>query len=345
MGPIRTIIGVDVGGTKTAAALLRARLPVAGERGAGRRHLQILQRITVASDVSSSEACVDSIVASITPLLAGSMRIEAVGLGVASMVDFAAGIAVHSVHLPLQDVPLRDLLAQRLRLPVVVDNDATVAALGEHRFGAGAGAAEMLMLTLGTGVGGGIICRGRPYRGWSGAGAEFGHMTIDVDGRECPGECPNRGCLEAYASGMAMAIAAEEAARAYPSSAFGRARQRGEHVDGALLSTLALAGDELAVAIVARIGEYLGAGLTTLVNAFNPQVIVIGGGAAASGELLLEPARQVVRERALPPARDEVRVVPALLGPDAGFIGAAALALVELLPEDEDPTARALGAS
>ena len=268
--------------------------------------------------------------ACIADLEHGSGRVEGIGVGVASMVDFAAGHIVESVNLPLVDVPLRDLLQRRFGVPVVIDNDANAAAIGEHAFGAGAGAREMLMLTLGTGVGGGIICGGRPYRGFSGAAAELGHIIIHVNGPKCPANCPNHGCLEAYVAGPAMAAAAR--GRRGPAGLGPRARPRGGHaVDSRLLTRLGLGGDAGAVAVLARLGEYLGAGLVTLVNIFNPEVIVVGGGAAAAGELLLGPARRVLQARGSRPARDQVRVVPAALGPDAGFIGAAALALQRTL--------------
>ena len=183
MSPERTVIGVDIGGTKTAAALLRGQLPQAvSGTPAARETPEILDRFTVLTDASSLRACLDGIVACIADLEHGSGRVEGIGVGVASLVDFAAGHVVESVNLPLIDVPLRDLLQRRFGVPVVIDNDANAAAMGEHAFGAGAGAREMLMLTLGTGVGGGIICGGRPYRGFSGAAAELGHIIIDVNG-------------------------------------------------------------------------------------------------------------------------------------------------------------------
>ena len=176
-------------------------------------------------------------------------------------------------------------------------------------------------------------CGGRPYHGFSGAAAELGHIIVDVNGPPCPANCPNHGCLEAYASGTAMRIAAEAEAQAKPLSALGRALSAGQTVDSRLLTRLALDGDPGARDLITRAGEYLGAGLVTLVNALNPERIVIGGGAAAAGELLLAPARRVLAARALRPARDEVSVVPAALGPDAGMIGAAALALTELFSD------------
>ena len=333
MGPQHTIVGVDIGGTKTAAALLRARLPSAAARSLTPEETpRVESRFTAPTDVSSAAACLDGILRLLEDVVAGAGPVDAVGVGVASMVDFAAGRVVRSVNLPLNDVPLRDLLAARLGVPVVIDNDANAAALGEAVFGAGMGSREMVMLTLGTGVGGGIVCDGRPFRGLTGAGAELGHIIVDVNGPECPADCPNHGCLEAYVAGPAMAAAARAEARAHPESALGRALAAGEPVDGPLLTLLGLEGDPGARAVLAGIGEYLGAGLVTLVNIFNPELVVIGGGAAAAGELLFEPARRVLAARGLQPARDEVRIVPAALGPDAGFIGAAALALVELFP-------------
>lgn len=340
----RTIIGVDIGGTKVAAALLRGRLPAPGARSLAEVETpRVIDRFTVLTDRTSSEACLEGIVSCLADLEHGSGSVEGIGAGVASMVEFAAGRVVDSVNLPLSDVRLRDLLQQRFGVPVVVDNDATAAAIGEHAFGAGVGTREMLMLTLGTGVGGGIICGGRPYRGFSGAAAELGHIMIDVAGPECAAGCPNRGCLEAYVSGTALGAAAVAEARAKPGSALGRALRHGETVDSRLLTKLAVEGDAGAIGVLGRAGEYLGAGITTLVNVFNPQLVVVGGGAAAAGELLLEPARLVVAKRALCPAREQVRIVPAALGPDAGVIGAAALALTELFSADaaEQPGAAA----
>ena len=337
MDPERTIVGVDMGGTKIAAALLRARLP-AGAATAGPTELpagpaelpRVVERAIVPTDQSSAAACLEGLLDCIASVLGAAEGVAAIGLGVASTVDFAGGRIVHSPNLPLNDVALRDVVRERFGIPVVIDNDATVAALGEHLYGAGRGTREMLMLTLGTGVGGGIICGGRPYRGHSGSAGELGHITIDANGRQCPADCPNRGCLEAYVAGPAMAAAAVAEAQAQPASPLGRALLAGEVVDARLLVRLAEGGDVGAVGVLARLGRYLGIGLTTLVNIFNPELIVVGGGAAAAGELLLEPARRELAARALRPARDEVRIVAAVLGPDAGFIGAAALALSEL---------------
>jgi glucokinase len=337
MAPERIVIGVDIGGTKVAAALLRGRLPAAGARSSSEVETpEILDRFTMPTDATSPEATLKTIEDCVADLEHGSGRVEGIGVGVASMVDFAGGRIVESVNLPLADVPLRDLLAERFGVPVVIDNDATAAGIGEWVYGAGVGVSDMIMLTLGTGVGGGIISGGRPLRGASGAAAELGHVIVDVDGPKCPANCPNWGCLEVYAAGPAMGAAARTAAELEPESELGRALAAGRTVDSRLLTRLALEGDAGAIAVLERTGEYLGAGLVTLSNIFDPELFVIGGGAAAAGELLFEPARRVLAARALPPARDRVRVVPAELGADAGFIGAAALALTELFPADRE---------
>lgn len=337
MAPERFVIGVDIGGTKVAAALVRGRLPGTGARTPDEVETpELVDRFTTLHDFTSQESALRGIEDGIADLVHGSRRVEGIGVGVASMVDFAAGRIVESVNLPLADVPLRDLLQERFGVPVVVDNDANAAAIGEWVYGAGAGTRDMIMLTLGTGVGGGIISGGRPLRGSSGAAGELGHIIVEFDGLKCPANCPNWGCLEAYAAGPAMGAAARVVAELEPDSAMGRELAAGHTVDSRLLTRLALDGDADAIAVLDRAGEYLGAGLVSLSNIFDPELFVIGGGAAAAGDLLLEPARRVLATRALPPARDRVRVVPAALGPDAGFIGAAALALTELFPHDRE---------
>jgi glucokinase len=182
------------------------------------------------------------------------------------------------------------------------------------------------MLTIGTGIGGGIIANGEVYRGSTGAGAELGHVVIDQAGPPCQGNCPNRGCVEVLASGTALGREGRIAAETHPESALGRALAAGEEVDGRLVTRAALDGDGIAVEVVATIGRRLGVALSSLANVFEPDVIVIGGGVSAAGELLLEPAREELRSRALAPM-NETRVAAADLGPDAGMIGAAVMAL------------------
>ncbi len=333
----RLVIAVDIGGTKTAAALVRARTLASGAPPpVDVETPEIVDRFAIPTDKSSSDATVSGLVDRLSSLMHSAGGVDAIGVGVASMVDCADGRVVDSVNLPLADLPLHDLLQRRFDLPVVVDNDATAAAIGEWTYGAGAGVRDMIMLTLGTGVGGGIISGGRPLRGFSGAAGELGHLIIDLNGPECPANCPGRGCLEAYVAGPAMGAAALAAARLEPESALGRELAAGRIVDGRVLARLGREGDPVAVGVLNRIGGYLGAGLVSLANIFDPESFVIGGGGAAAGDLILEPARRILATRALPPARDRVRVLPAALGPDAGLFGAAALALGALHTGDAE---------
>jgi len=324
MSTSRSIVGVDLGGTKLAVGLVDDRLGV-------------LHKSVSPSVTESPSACLEAIYGRLDEALREWGPVDAIGVGTASMVNFRAGRIVVSTNLPLRDVALRDVLSDRYGVPVVIDNDATVACLAEFRYGAGIGTTEMVMLTLGTGIGGGIICDGRPYRGFSGAAAELGHMVIQRDGPRCQGNCPNHGCLETFASGSAIGARARVLAEERPRSALGRALATGEAVDGPLVSRLALEGDADAVELITAVGEDLGIGIANLVNIFNPELVVVGGGAAQAADVLLEPARRVVAARALQPQRDEVRIVAAHHGPDAGVLGAAALAVMEAFPEDTPP--------
>ena len=309
-------IGVDLGGTKMAVGVIDGS-----------------QRITYRSTAPSIGLHQDEVLATLERGLRAALEarpdVGAIGLGIPCTIDRARGIAIEAVNLDLADVPIRDLMTERLGLPTFIDNDANVAALAEHRFGAARGATDAVMLTIGTGIGGGLIIDRRPYRGSTGAGAELGHMVVDKDGPRCQGHCPNRGCVEAVASGHALAREGATAAERVPDSALGRLAAAGEVIDGTAVTTAALAGDEVAIEAVATIGRNLGVALASYANIFDPDVIVIGGGVIVAGELLLEPAREETRARALPPM-NEVSVRAAELGPDAGMIGAAAMAALEL---------------
>jgi glucokinase len=295
-------IGVDVGGTKILAGV------VARDGTVVRRH----ERST---PHESQDAVVAELDAAVSELL--SDDIAAVGFGVPSPIDQRRGVVVQCVNLPLGDIALRDLMSERVGLPVGLDNDANAAAIGEWRAGAGRGVDNLVMLTLGTGLGGGVITGGRPFRGSTGAGAELGHVVIVHDGRPCQGTCRGRGHLEPYVTGLAASAAAREA--------FGPA------ADAHRLVRLAGEGDETACAILADIGRHLGSGMGSFVNIFEPQLLVIGGGfGVAAWEYLLPPAEEVMRREALRPMRDEVRVVRAALGTAAGLIGAAFVAFEAL---------------
>jgi glucokinase len=289
---------------------------------------EILSAQREASTGQTEDELVELLVREVNEAHEACPEAAAVGLGIPATINHETGVAVAAVNLPLADLPIRDLVAERVGLPVFVDNDANVAALAEQLYGAGRGADEMVLLTIGTGIGGGLILGGEVYRGATGAGAELGHTVIDLDGPPCQGNCPGRGCIETLASGTALGREAREVAEREPDSALGAMAAAGHAIDGKVVTELALAGDLTAIGVFNLIGSRLGAALVTFANIFEPKVIVIGGGVMAAGDLLLDPARKVLRERALRPM-NETPVVAAQLGPDAGMIGAAAMARIE----------------
>ena len=178
-------------------------------------------------------------------------RVLAAGLGIPATIDRERGVAINAVNLEITDVPLRDIMRERLGIPVFLDNDANCAALAEYLYGAGKGANDLVMLTLGTGIGGGLVLGGEIYRGSTGAGAELGHMVIDENGPPCQGTCPNHGCLETYASGTALAREGTAAAGREPDSALGLALAKGEGVSGKTVTEAAIAGDPVAQEVMA----------------------------------------------------------------------------------------------
>ena len=229
----------------------------------------------------------------------------------------------------LVELLVREIVSERTGLPVFLDNDGNVAALAEHLYGAARGKPDTVMLTIGTGIGGGLVLHGEIYRGSTGAGAELGHVVIQADGPPCQGNCPNHGCVESLASGTALGREARAAAESSPDSALGKALAAGKEIDGRVTTEAALAGDQTAIEIFELIGGRLGVACASLANVFQPHAIVVGGGVIAAGDLLLEPARKEIRERALDPM-NKTPILEATLGNDAGMIGAAALARIEL---------------
>ena len=299
------VIGVDVGGTKVLAAV------VSRDGSLGSR----LERPT---DVSSEHALLAMLDGVVEELRAGDPEVAAIGFGLPSRIDQRRGRAVASVNVPLSDVDFRDRMRERHTLPVGIDNDANAAAIAEWRAGAARGARHVVMLTLGTGVGGGLILDGAPYRGATGSGAELGHIVLELDGPPC--RCGGRGHLESFATGVAADRVARE--RIGPESNAHDLVRRGR------------AGEPAAVEALAGIGRYVGAAIASFVNALEPELIVIGGGfGEAAGELLLGSAREVLTQDGLSPGRENVRIVGAQLGTDAGVIGAGMLAFEALDPE------------
>jgi glucokinase len=312
--PPKRVIGIDAGGTKLLGGVVDEELVV---------HHRVRRTWRGADRGETLEILVEAVDEART----AAPDVAAVGFGIPSLVEAGTGVSLWSNHLPLDGVPFRDLMSERLDLPVYVDNDANLAMLAEQQRGAARGARHALLVALGTGIGGGIVLDGRLYRGATGVGGELGHMVVDIDGPDCPGDCPGRGCLEVLASGNAVGLEGEAAARSDPDSALGRRLAAGREITGPLVTELAHSGDSTARGVLDRVGRRLGAGLVGLVNAFNPEVIVIGGGAVAAGELMLGPAREVVAERALPPAREAVRIEAAYFGDESGMLGAALFAL------------------
>jgi glucokinase len=310
----RGVIGVDLGGTKLLAGAIDADLAVHHRTN----------RPVLGLDQNGLVQMVADAVEEIRTAVGDG--IEAVGFGIPCTFDTRSGLAVQAVNLPLADVRFHEVMAARLGLPVTVDNDANCAVFAEARMGAAAGCSDVVLLTLGTGIGGGLYLGGDVYRGWLGGGAELGHMVVVADGPPCQGTCPGRGCLEAVASGTALVREASLAVARRPDTALGQALESGQELTGPLISALAHEGDPVALGAIARIGHWLGVGIVSLVNIFNPQTVVVGGGVSAAGELLLEPARAVVAGHALPPNRDVVDIVLAGLGPGAGMVGAALMA-------------------
>jgi glucokinase len=310
------IIGVDLGGTKMLLGVIDP-------------DSKVLWESREASTGQTEDELVELLAREIEEARRKRPGVAAAGLGIPATIDHDKGIAVSAVNLPLENLPIRDLLGERTGLTIFVDNDATVAALAEHLYGAARGAENAVMLTIGTGIGGGLILGGEIYRGSTGAGAELGHTVIEADGPPCQGNCPGRGCIETLASGTALGREGRAAAAREPGSALGAMLAAGEEIDGKAVTEAALSGDATARGVFDLIGARLGVALTSFANIFEPEVFVIGGGVIAAGDLLLEPARRELAARALPPMK-RIPVVAAELGADAGMIGAAAMARIEL---------------
>jgi glucokinase len=307
------VLGVDVGGTKVAVAAID---------GVSASHGQEHPTVT-----ENTDGLLDGVEHVVREVMREAGEPEAVGVGVPSQIDFETGIVETSVNIPLAGVPLRDELSRRFGVPVFVDNDANCAALAEAHI---VGETHLVMLTLGTGVGGGVVIDGMTFRGAHGLGAELGHITINADGPPCPGNCPNRGCLESYCSGQALERDATELARDKPDSALRDRLDREGRLTGPELVAAAEAGDPDALLLMDNFGRMLGVGIANYVNVFEPKRFAIGGGLSRASHLFLDRAVQEAGVRALPALWKRVSVVLAEGGADAGVIGAGILAALEL---------------
>lgn len=315
----RLVAAADLGGTKILSivsdgvgrVLGEDRRPTEAELG----REAVLERLVASVRAAASAAGSAS---------GGFERIGALGISAAGPSDFEHGILLEPPNLPgWRDVPLAALLRERTGLPAVLENDANCAAVGEHAYGAGRGTCHMLYMTVSTGIGGGLILDGRLYRGVDGTAGEIGHVVVAADGPLC--NCGSRGCLEALASGTAIARMAHEAVAARRSDRLRAALAQGE-LDAKDVAEAAEAGDEAAIEIVARAAYYLGLGLAGLINVFNPEMIVVGGGTARIGPRLLDPAFSLARQLAFTRPATTVRLVTAELHGYAEALGAAALA-------------------
>ena len=316
------ILGIDLGGTKILTA-------VANSQG------KILSRdhsITPAK--KGYEAVIQSILESAHRALEQAniaiSALTAIGVGAPGISNPETGILFTSPNLPgWRDVPLRDIMQKRLGKKTFLINDANAAALGELYFGAARGARNFIYITISTGIGGGIIIDGKIYIGAIGAAGEVGHMTIDDDGPIC--NCGNRGCWETLASGTALAREAKHRIKeGVRTSILKYAEGDVERVTAQVIHNAAEQGDSLAKELIARTGYYVGVGLANLINIFNPELIVIGGGLSNIGDMLLGPAFKVAGERAYKEAFQAVRFASAELGRNSGVLGAAAFALREI---------------
>ncbi|MDI6800196.1 MAG: ROK family protein [Actinomycetota bacterium] len=328
------VIGVDIGGTKTAIGLIdTVRTFPGGRRGVLCELVEPTPKFNDLGPAAAAKSISDFIKKLIAKInQVGEIAIEQVkgiGIGVAGTIDFDGGIIVFSPNLPFRNFPLKEAIAETHGLPILIDNDANAAAWGEKVFGAGRGSSEIICVTLGTGVGGGLILNGEMYRGSLGCAAEVGHMIIDRNGPMCA--CGNYGCFEALAAGPAISKRARAALTDKPNSPILKfASGELEKVNAEHLALAAAAGDALAIQILTEIGEIVGTALTNLTNIFNPEVIVVGGGVADTGELILRVAEGVVKERAIKPSSEMVKILKAHLGNRAGFMGAGALIEKEL---------------
>jgi glucokinase len=307
-------VGLDIGGTKIAGGVVT-------DSG------QILDRTRVPTPPDDQAATLAALLTLVEELRARNPGVEAIGVGAAGLVERPGGSVRWAPHNSYRRMELRRLLHERTGLPTSVDNDGNAAAWAEARFGAGAGSGDLVLVNVGTGIGGGLVLNGGIYHGEHGFAGELGHLIVDPEGDRCP--CGNRGCLEAMASGLTLGRLGREAAAADPAGRLAALAKVTEGpVTGEVVFAAASEGDKAALALFERVGHWLGVGIASLVTIFDPDLVVVGGGVAATGDLLLTPARasferyvHARQHRDLPP------VVPARLGADAGLVGAATLAL------------------
>jgi glucokinase len=306
----KVFAGIDLGGTKILAVIL-------DENG---NILSKSERSTNANE--GSEAVIGRMIELIKECLEPTHQLASIGVATAGTFDAEEGIVAYAGNLGWSQVPLGNRLEQAFGVPINLENDANAAAYGEWAVGAGKGTKNCVFVTVSTGIGAGIISAGRLIRGRDASAGELGHMTIDWNGPQCP--CGNVGCLELYASGTAIARRAQQLAEEFPdSAALLNEKAAGSPITSRHVAEAAAMGDGLAIDILEKAGQALGAGLVSIVHALNPEVLVIGGGAASIGRLLLDPMNKVIKQRCISSMVAGLKIVSPLLGKEAGAIGAA----------------------
>ncbi len=321
------VIGVDIGGTKTTVALLDRKESIVCEL------VEPTPKVDFTESQRGSERILKLVVSLIEKIfdITGTAlsNVGGIGIGVAGTVDFKSGTVILSPNLPFRNFGLRDAMYQHFKIPIFLDNDANAAAWGEKCFGAGRGISEAICVTIGTGIGGGLIINNKIYRGSIGCAAEIGHMIIDKNGPRCG--CGNYGCFEVMAAGPAIAKRAQAAIAKKPNTlVLKMAGGDMDRVNGESLALAAAEGDELALKVLREVGEIVGIAFASLVNIINPELIIVGGGVAETGDLILKFAEDTVRNCAIKPNSEMVKIVKAQLGNRAGLMGAAALIREEI---------------
>ncbi len=314
----KIFIGIDIGGTDIKGGSVDSKGSIINEK-------------TISTEVEKGVDYVLARISNLVKQLGNSVKqnpdIAGIGLGIPGQIDSEKGILLNSPNLPaFKNIDVPSKLKSYLDLPIVWDNDANLAALGEFTYGAGKKVSEMMMITLGTGIGSGLILRGEVYHGSKGFGGEFGHLIINPQGPKC--SCGNLGCVEAYAGTNGIIRTFKEITKAGMKSIL---KETGdEELTPKHISEAAKKGDKAAAETLKQAGFYLGVGLAGVINLLNLEMIVVGGGIAKAGDLILEPARKAVKEYSLKDPGNIVKIVPAKLGNKAGLIGAAYQARLEV---------------
>lgn len=317
----RWIVGVDLGGTNIVVGLL----PIEGGEVLGLRSMPTDSGRGAKFVVDRINAMVEQAIAEVLASEGGTRdQIAGVGIGSPGPLDRRTGTVINTPNLGWRNFPLRDLISNAVHLPATLDNDANCATYGEWWLGAGRGTRALVGLTLGTGIGGGIVLGGEIFHGCSDVAGEIGHMTIDSNGRRC--KCGNYGCLEQYASGPAIALRAVEGIEAGAESVLEEmVNGRLEDVTAATVYEATVQGDAYATEVMKDTAKFLGAGVASIINILNPEMVVIAGGVTRAGDTLFEPLRAEVRRRAFKSAQECCRIVSAELPGTAGVVGAAAV--------------------